>query len=1702
MILMALVACIGWGIPASAQPFGNEWINYSQQYFKIPIAQRGMYRLSRATLDIAGVPTASIQRNQYQLWYRGKEMAILVNGANPSLPMETSDFIDFYAERADGQLDTALYLNPAFQAHRLYNLHNDTASYYLTWTQTGQGKRMASYNENRTNVPVNNWHWADQLQLQTSFYAIGKGYLDQLGSQIQQSWFDRGEGWTSPELTSQSAAAGTATYTFSNLVQTSNARQAVVELVLVGRNGNQHVVDILAGPNTGSLTTVRQVIFDNFDISRQSITLPAGALSGSQYVVQVRALAPVNGSTAFNRISVAYARLRFAQNLDFSNTPQDRYLEAPAGIADYQRLSFINISPGQRVFDVHDLHNVRLLQNIGSGAGVASYAVDGATQGRRIVVNYTPVQIVPQQIRRVQFRNINPNAHNYIILTHALLRQSVPGVGDPVLALAAYRASVAGGRYDTLIITQQQVNDQFGYGEASPQATRRFAAYMKQGRAQYLFLIGKARLVRDRGAADYQATNLVYSFGVPGSDVLLTAGLSGRGMAPDIATGRLAATTPLQVSTYLNKLREHEAQGYNELWRKNTLVLTGGRLGEADGFKFYGQNYQRNLTSRFMGSRSTLLSREDATTIIESINIADRVNNGLSLIALYGHSSPAGSDIDIGNATEPAFNNQGKYPTVILNGCAAGNFYTTGTFVLADNWLFTPNRGCIAFIGNTDLGLASSLDAYMTDFIRVQFQDSVYFSRPIGQVMQEVVRRYATRQFLDAIDTCLLDQFNVQGDPALLLFGAPKCDYKTSNPEIFLTGRQPTTADPSIRFGVVVSNLGRTSDDSISFRYRRTLADGRELVYTTRRFAPIYYQDTLFFDLPKPEGNSGGINRLEFTINFTNTVDELRFDNNTARLEFVLPESGLTTLFPEQYGIVNQPTGVRLVAQSNNMFATTRRFLFECDTTIRFNSPIKQNLQTSATNLPSVSLSLPVRRDSIVYYWRVRFEDVQSPQDTTWYRSSFTFISGSANEGWSQGDFPQFFETENIGIVSQRQFFSWWDFTTTSIRLKVDAAGGGVITTDGRWTGSRVFLNGVDIFTSVDGSLSCFPQFGFSGTREARLVTLGLDRNTLGFKVLPFDPNRDFETLCGRQPFPFNWYNYTTGITFERFYNRIHTGPVGNPGTLNTGDFVLFLNSGNWAWGDMASLPRVSGPSPRERLLRGLSGIGIDTTTFLARSVNGHPCIVLGRRGATPGTARVLYANPNSTVPPLNQILTLDTTLSTRAAEGSIRSPRIGPALRWNNLSFNIRYPQGGTAKIQVIGTTLAGVETVLVTDLEASNYDLSGIDATQYPYLYLKATLNNPTGLPPQLRRWTVQYEGVPEGTVNTQLSGQAQLVIPEKQEGQPVNLKVVFQNISSKPFVDTIGVRVRLRNGNGREQMIRVPALRALAPNDTGSVIISNLSTVGWGGSNSLQVFFNPQYQPELLYTNNSLDVPFTVKADRVNPVLDVTFDGVRILDGDIVSPTPAISVVLRDDNKFLLKSDTTGLNLTLSKVGSNEPARRISFASGEARLSPATANSPLRVDYQPQPLENGTYNLRVQGEDASGNRSGASEYAINFQVVNESSVTHFYPYPNPFSTSTRFVFTLTGSEVPQDIKIQIMTLSGRIVREITRNELGPIRIGNNITSYAWDGTDEFGDKLGNGVYLYRVFMQQDGNRPDHRTTAADDTFRNGIGKLYLMR
>jgi hypothetical protein len=310
--------------------------------------------------------------------------------------------------------------------------------------------------------------------------------------------------------------------------------------------------------------------------------------------------------------------------------------------------------------------------------------------------------------------------------------------------------------------------------------------------------------------------------------------------------------------------------------------------------------------------------------------------------------------------------------------------------------------------------------------------------------------------------------------------------------------------------------------------------------------------------------------------------------------------------------------------------------------------------------------------------------------------------------------------------------------------------------------------------------------------------------------------------------------------------------------------------------------------------------------------------------------------------------------------------------------------------------------------------------------------------------------------------------------------------------------------------EHLIEKSKIAALVSNQLHMDTL-NVATASWSGFNRLRLRINPidslsgnLDQPEQYTFNNSLEQGFYVIGDQVPPVLEVTADGRHLIDGELISATPEIMISLRDNHPFLIMnnvSDTAYFRVYLTSPNGLVEWIRFNDPRIEVLVSNAT-NEPFRIFFRPNLVEDGTYTLRVQATDRNGNLSGQNEYRIHFKVMNESSITELLNYPNPFSTSTRFVFTITGSKLPTDMKIQIMTIGGEVVREIFQEELGPLYIGRNITEYAWDGRDSYGDPLANGLYLYRTIVRLGEEDMKRMQSGADGHIQHGFGKMYLLR
>ena len=392
----------------------------------------------------------------------------------------------------------------------------------------------------------------------------------------------------------------------------------------------------------------------------------------------------------------------------------------------------------------------------------------------------------------------------------------------------------------------------------------------------------------------------------------------------------------------------------------------------------------------------------------------------------------------------------------------------------------------------------------------------------------------------------------------------------------------------------------------------------------------------------------------------------------------------------------------------------------------------------------------------------------------------------------------------------------------------------------------------------------------------------------------------------------------------------------------------------------------------------------------------------------------------------LTDRITLNTTIGIPAAIGHITSPAFGPAKAWKQVKwrgFSMEPNSSDVYPVYVIGVTTTGQEDTLYTLTPTQqDFNISSVNATQYPYIKLSMQnqdMDSTKLTPYQLRYWRLYYDPIPEGALAPNITFNLQDTIDVAEK---IDFKIAFKNISEAAFADSIKVNMVLVDQNNVSYYLPVSKLKKLQPGDT-SVISFPIDTKTLTGNNSLFVDVNPAYaQPEQFRFNNVMYKNFYIKGDTYNPLLDVTFDGVHILNGDIVSAKPKIVIKLKDESKYLALDDTSLAQVFVQYPGFNGQLLRVAYNTDTLKFIPAnltTGKNEATIEFTPAFMEDSDgdfYELIVRAKDKSGNAAGNIEYRVRFQIYNKPMISNMFNYPNPFTTSTAFVFTVTGSEVPQ--------------------------------------------------------------------------------------
>lgn len=201
-----------------------------------------------------------------------------------------------------------------------------------------------------------------------------------------------------------------------------------------------------------------------------------------------------------------------------------------------------------------------------------------------------------------------------------------------------------------------------------------------------------------------------------------------------------------------------------------------------------------------------------------------------------------------------------------------------------------------------------------------------------------------------------------------------------------------------------------------------------------------------------------------------------------------------------------------------------------------------------------------------------------------------------------------------------------------------------------------------------------------------------------------------------------------------------------------------------------------------------------------------------------------------------------------------------------------------------------------------------------------------------------------------------------------------------------------------------------------------------------------------------------------DDTPPQIQLFLNDLQFVNGGIAGTNPILLATLKDDYGINFSGSSIGHDITAQL--DNSDAR---FVLNE-HFEPTLDNSKEgQIKYPLTNLDPGEHHIKVTAWDIANN---VSEASLDFVVIDQDNPTlkHVLNYPNPFTTHTSFQFEHNQADSEMEVMIQIFTANGTLVKTIQQTALG---VGFRVGNIDWDGTDDFGNKLARGVYLYKIYV-----------------------------
>jgi hypothetical protein len=1620
------------------------WIIPNKPYLKLFTNDDGIYRINKADFIQAGINT-NFDPRTVKVYYKGTQIPIYFEGESDG-SFDDTDFFDFYGTRNYGGLtntyrDTNGVMVVDYVTNEYYNQYSDTNVFWVGW-EGAFGLRFLKYTYN-SQINYTQNYFLDKIHFeQDLFYTLGETFNPNADFRYFNNEKVTGEGWFWVSMFNGTSVSST----FSIPYLAPGPAQCSFRIFAFPNSKDSSINEhkIVLKVNNTPVTTLVRTHYDKFDTT---VNFSSSLLASNNSNTISATYTPsftnqsLTPNVNFDLMEIQYPRIFQFQNnqISFDIGGSDTVTKV------YKVIGIIASNP----LSIYDVRNNLKITSYSINSDTLFFA--GKGNGNFQVINKyitkKPFKEIQKQVPDLISSN---NGADYIVIYNNLFSSQAE-------QLRSHRAQA-----DSLRATKIDVDDIidiFNYGLMDPVAIRYFLNYVyfnwQQPSIKYVCLFGRGSLdPKNNLQSPNYYLNLIPVYGNPQTDGYFgNLNFGTFTYYQKIAIGRLPAYTQTEAQNMVNKIIAYD-NNQPDLWWKTFIMITGGS-SRNDQIQF---QYQAN---QFIGSylqnpplsmKVDKIYRNDSLGYITynySDSIKNEINRGGLIINFIGHA--ASQDWELGLQDPNSLNNGYKDPLVLSMTCFTGKNSEPNTRSFGEEFLYLPNKCAVGFIGSSGWSFAAPGNTLNGYILEAFSNDSL---RRIGDILKSATFKLASDSNSFASRNTI-NCYNLLGDPATKLLLPRLPDFDIEQNDYKLSDQYPAVKE-QVNLTVYPKNLGTYADScKLRFQILRNTVNYQIKDTILRNFA---YFDTANFTFKL---DTIGNYIIKVILDADDWYPNENKTNNIIQIQIPLRNTSFLPIKPINNSIIKDDS-VQIVGLNPDINPRTNniKIILQIDTSKNFINPIYSAYNTNIIGVVSrFNYHLQFLDSSKVYLWR---SNVIINNDSTGWSSTQRFIYNPSISN---------------AIRSGKQSLNRSSMSRT---LKTN-----------RYGKNLIYDSSVIIYTSLPN------QFDNSDLNNVHYTGSGFElMNFTGNLTSKSYGSNGFEAsfliINGLQIYADGGQN--TGMTIAKvskptgkliqFKNFRMLSSQSSDSVLN------FLNSFDTTQYVMVMIastyPNVS-DTLRQNVKIKFKQFGSIYADSIYYFSSFDTWAFIGFLGA-PGNKVSEEFHRWPTVGCQNYWCPSNANLNPTFlnANGYINFS-IGPGHRWKNFSWDgILYPNS-SIKYDVSGIGQNLDTTIIYSNITNSgNVSLDSLSSYQFPYLKLAAKLSIDTlnaYKSPSFRMMNFKYTPPAEIAPDNYSFIRSDTNV---QEGKLVTFSVRNYNVGYVP-ANVIMNKWYAVTSNGT-QILKIDTVTTPLYVDSSRISSVTFSTMGLRNRqrriDTISIFYEPTILGgvnDFYPFNNFALSNLVITGDSLPPSIDVTYDGQKILNGDIITAKPYI-IYKFSENNFLQYTidDTSNIfikqdNILVRYFVNGQPNPEISFTAINNH------NLKVQVNYQPT-LSEGSHIFQYVGRDKNGNYSDT--LTTNVLVSYAFSIKDLYNIPNPTRGETYFTFLLYAQKNPQACKIKIYTVAGRLIKEI--NSIA--KVGFN--SIYWDGRDQDGDSMANGIYLYKLILQ-DGNN----TTTS-------IQKLAILR